>query len=103
MDATQNGALIPGFRFVKPISMTLTYDDIEIVGIDKQQLVLRYWKALRGKTQPQHVRLLVVTNANLHRIRSSALAFGGCIYRCSGVDGLVADGDDECLAHWQPR
>ncbi len=43
INAYQQGALVPGFVFSQPVTITLHYSDADILGLDESKLKLDYW------------------------------------------------------------
>jgi glucose/mannose transport system substrate-binding protein len=43
LDAYQGGALLPGFTFSVPVTITINYDRSDLGGLDEGTLVLQYW------------------------------------------------------------
>jgi hypothetical protein len=43
LDAFQNGSLLPGLVFSKPVTVTIHYSDAEVAGLDEGSLALTYW------------------------------------------------------------
>ncbi|HEX7973159.1 MAG TPA: bifunctional UDP-sugar hydrolase/5'-nucleotidase, partial [Anaerolineales bacterium] len=43
LDAYQNGSLVTGFTFAKPVTITIRYTDAEVKGLNENALMLNYW------------------------------------------------------------
>jgi len=43
LDAFVGGVYQPGFTFLKPVRVTLTYSDADVAGLDENALTLKYW------------------------------------------------------------
>jgi hypothetical protein len=43
LEAFREGALIPGFVFSAPVTITIHYSDADVAGVDEESLALTYW------------------------------------------------------------
>lgn len=43
LEAHRDGALLPGFVFQVPVTVTIQYTEADVAGIDEETLALRYW------------------------------------------------------------
>ncbi len=43
LEAFQNGTLVPGLVFAKPVTVTTQYSDADVAGLDEASLTLTYW------------------------------------------------------------
>jgi uncharacterized repeat protein (TIGR01451 family) len=43
LDAYKGDALVPGFVFSKPVTITINYSDADVTGLDEDTLMLEYW------------------------------------------------------------
>jgi len=48
LDAYRGGVLVPGFVFVRPVTITIHYSDVDVAGLDESTLALYYWQRHTG-------------------------------------------------------
>jgi len=49
--ASQNGTILTDFSFLRPVAVTISYTDAEVVGIDQSTLALFYWDTVTSSWQ----------------------------------------------------